>query len=100
MKSSQKYTWKSKNGLLSMFDMDEEHIQKALINAEQRFMHNHNEMMKSHHIACVFERKMKELREVARQRGIEVKSLSDMSEGKKYEIIRNTYSLAEKAGDS
>ena len=91
--------WKTKEGFIPISELDDNYLQKALFSAEIRFVENYHLLLKQSHKAEIFETKMKELREEAKARGLNYKSLAD-TPNDKFKVIRNTYYLADKTAES
>ncbi|MDN5350002.1 MAG: hypothetical protein PWQ54_1398 [Bacteroidales bacterium] len=80
--------WKSKEGEVFISEMTNEHLQKAYNSAEYRFMKYENQAIACAEIAALFEQKMVELEKEARNRKIEIASVSQKSQ-EKFGILRN-----------
>jgi hypothetical protein len=95
MNTTENKQWKTKDGFVNMSEMSEEHLQNALRHAEHRFIQYNNMMMHMSEKAEIFETKMLELKKEGEKRNFALKSLCETNQGK-YDILRNTYRLAEK----
>ncbi len=85
--------WRTKEGDISIEEMNDDHIRKAIHVAERNFYNHHRSMMIHHRKACIYEEKMKELRAEAIKRNLDFRTLANSY---KFELIKNTYELADK----
>lgn len=89
------YVWKSKSGKkLLMREMSKEELQEALSIAEKHHIVAENSVQRALKNSKVFMDKALELRKIAKERGIEIKSLHEQHPGK-YQMIQNAYKLLE-----
>lgn len=80
--------WKTKDGFVDMSSMTYEHLQKAYISAEYRFMKYENLAINAAEKAAIFEQKLKELEQEAKVRQVELKSLAVKNKDK-FDMLRN-----------
>lgn len=80
--------WKGKNGDVAISDMSEDHLQKAYNSAEYRYMKFENLTIQSSDTATLFYKKLAEIEEEAKKRGIALKSVTDKNPNK-FGILRN-----------
>lgn len=95
MKRHEPDVWQSTKGLIHIKDMSNNHIKKALRRSELLFIQNHRAMLEYARRAEIFETRMTRLYAEGLSRGIDVGSLANLS-NPKYDILRNTYRIAEK----
>lgn len=80
--------WKTKEGFVDIRNMTLEHLQKAYISAEYRFMKYENLAINAAEKAAIFEQKLKQLEQEARARQVELNSLA-VKNKEKFDILRN-----------
>lgn len=89
------FIWKAKSGAkIPMREMSEKELQSALEVAERRHVDTENSIQEQLKRSRLFLTKALEIRQVARERNLKLKSLPELYPGK-YEFITNTYRLIE-----